>query len=496
MKELVKFILIVLCVFSLLGCSNNQKPKTAVGQVGRSDTIDNIENSERNIQDNTESETGNSRNSLENNRNSEESTVYEPVTGDNLTVAAEFAKDLLDENFSRLMQAYSYEEKMKAAMATDDTKKTVLFYNAEYGSFEDMKGAYALSIGAYQYVMVPVKCSAGNFNYQIAFDGNHNIVGFTYGEYAPKEPFKEDTIPDGVTEEEYTFASDGFVIPGTFTRPEKGSHFPVIILVQGAGASNRDESIYENKPFRDIAWALAKQGIATYRYDKRNYLYEGQMAKDVTVTIEDEIIDDVIAAADMVKKLEYADPTKIYILGHSLGGYAIPRIAVNLSYAAGYIMMAAPAEHIKDYILDQYEYLANADEKVTQEEQKQIETIKNQVKQLNSPEKIPQNKAILSAYKNYWIDLAEYNPIKAAEKITVPVLVLQGERDYQVTMEQFNMWKNSFQDTDNWLFKSYTSLNHFMMPGTGSPSSEEYRTRSHVDDEVILDIIQFIMEEN
>ncbi|MGB8452298.1 MAG: prolyl oligopeptidase family serine peptidase [Anaerocolumna sp.] len=484
MKKLATFILIAIGAFSLPGCKA-QEPVLDPGQTGMTGSINPNENPEENSQNNTESENDNSQ-------EPNEAAVYEPVTGDNLTVAAEFAKDLLDENFPKLIQSYQYDDKMKAAMAAGDTKKTVYFYNAEYGKFEDMNKAYALSVGAYQYVMIPVECSVSNFNYQIVFDGNHNIVGFTYGEYVPKEATGEDKIPDGVTEEEYTFYSDGYVIPGTLTRPEEGSRFPIVILVQGSGASDRDESIYENKPFRDIAWALAGQGIASYRYDKRSYLYAEQTAEDVTATIEDEIIDDVIAAADMVKKLEYADLSHIYILGHSLGGYAIPRIAQNLTDISGYIMMAAPAQHLKEYSMDQYEFLADEDESITAEEQAQLNTLTEQIKLLNKPKNIPENEVILGAYKDYWIDLAKYYPIKTAKKIKVPVLVLQGERDYQVTMDQFNIWKTNFKDSGNWIFKSYTSLNHFMMAGTGLPNSEEYKTHSHVGDLVIQDIIQFI----
>ncbi len=485
MKELLKYILITLCAFSLIGCNlKDQESDSSTEQIGITDKTG---NSDDKTQDNTVNE-------ADNDQIPEDPVVYEPVTGDNLTVAAEFAKDLLNENFDKLIQAYQYDDKMKAAIAADDTKKTVLFYNSEYGKYKDIKGAYTLSIGAYQYVMVPVECSVSNFNYQIAFDGNHNIVGFTYGEYEKKEPSEEDTIPEGIIETGYTFDSDGFTIPGTFTMPKEGNHFPVVILVHGSGAADRDESIYENKPFRDIAWALAKQGIATYRYDKRSYLYGGQMLEYLTFTMEDEIIHDVTAAADMVKELDGADPSRIYILGHSLGGYAIPRIAEDLTDAAGFIIMAGPAEHIKKYIVDQYEFLADEDEKVTEEEQKQLQTMKDQVALLKTPEKIPESKLIFGAYKDYWIDLAEYYPIKAAKRITEPVLVLQGERDYQVTMKQFNIWKDNFKDSNNWIFKSYTSLNHFMMPGVGKPGSGEYKTRSHVDDEVIQDIINFIKD--
>lgn len=477
MKHIVRYFIIVICAFSLMGCNYKNSITKQLAE-----TAENTQNVSQN-KGAGEPVTG---------QNTKEPDTYEPVTGDDLAVAEEFAGDLAMENFTRLMKAYSYDEKMEAAITSDETKKTVMFYNSEYGTLKKINKPYILSIGAYQYVCVPVESSIKNFNYQIAFDGNHNIVGFTYGEYAPKDSPEQDTIPGGVVEEEYTFTSDGFVIPGTFTAPEAGDQFPVVILVQGSGPSNRDESIYENKPFRDIAWALAREGIASYRFDKRSYLYGEQITKDVTVTIRNEITDDVVAAAGMVKNLKQVDPSGIFILGHSLSGYIIPRLAAELPEASGYILMAAPAQHIKEYIYDQYEYLAEEDEVITKEEQEQLNMLEKEITFLNNTEDIPDNKIILGAYKDYWKDLSAYYPIKTARKITKPVLVLQGERDYQVTMKQFNIWREHFKDEENWVFKSYATLNHFMMPGYGKSYSEEYKKKSHVDDEVIQDIIQFI----
>lgn len=479
MKNLVQYFLIVICAFSLMGCNNKDKGSVTEQLAG---TIENKGAPPQNPGADG-SITG---------QNTKEPDTYEPVTGDDLSVGVEFAGDLASENFTRLIKAYSYDEKMKAAIASVETRKTVMFYNSEYGELIKINEPYILSRGAYQYVCVPVESSINNFNYQIAFDGNHNIVGFTFREYVPKVSPEEDTIPSGVMEEEYTFNSDGFVIPGTFTAPDMGGHYPVVILVQGSGPSNRDESIYENKPFRDIAWALARGGIASYRFDKRSYLYGQQMNEDVTVTIQDEITNDVIAAAVMVKNLEKADPSGIFILGHSLSGYVLPRLADKLPDASGYILMAAPAQHIKEYIYDQYEYLAEEDEIITKEEQQQLDTLEKEIAFLNNPKDIPDNRTILGAHRDYWKDLSAYYPIKMARSIKKPVLVLQGERDYQVNMKQYNIWKENFEDKENWFFKSYATLNHFMMPGYGKSYTEEYKKKTHVDDEVMQDIIQFI----
>ena len=422
----------------------------------------------------------------------ETSTVIEKVTGDNLTIAVEFAKDILNENFDKLRSAYPYDSKMKAAMSSEDTKKTILFYNSGFGDLLEIKPAYLSSYGNYQYALVPVNCSYENFNLQVNFDGNRNIVGFTYAEYAEKDSTADRKIPDSVMETDYSFESDGFILSGTFTSPKEGTDFPVVIFVHGSGPCDRDESIFENKPFRDIAWALAEQGIASYRYEKRTYLYAQEVLAEEEFTIYQESINDAVAAADMVSGLQSINPSKLYMLGHSLGGYVIPRIAALQQQAAGYIIMAAPAEHLKEYVVDQYKYLAQEDMVVSTEEQQQIANIIEQVKLLDNPEDISANELILGAYKDYWIDLKLYDAVKSAKDMEVPILLLQGERDYQVTMEQYELWKKAFESKDNWTFLSYPALNHLMMAGEGKPSPSEYKIKSNVDPSVIQDIINFI----
>lgn len=423
-----------------------------------------------------------------------EEKVVELVTGDNLTIAVEFAKDILNEDFDKLLHAYPYDDKMKAAMEEENTKKTILFYNTGYGELLEIKSAYLSSYGNYQYAMIPMKCSYENFNLQVTFDGNRNIVGFTYTEYAEKDITADKKIPDSVVETDYSFQSDGFLITGTFTKPIEGTNLPVVIFVHGSGPCDRDESIFENKPFRDIAWALAEQGIASYRYEKRTYLYAHEVLEDTTFTIYQESINDAVAAADMVSGLDNINPSKVYMLGHSLGGYIMPRISELQQQAAGYIIMAAPAEHIKEYVVEQYKYLAQDDMVVSTEEQQQINNMIEQVKLLDNPEDISANELILGAYKDYWVDLSQYDAVKSAKNMDAPVLLLQGERDYQVTMEQYELWKKAFATKDNWTLKSYPNLNHLMMSGEGKPSPSEYKIKSNVDPLLIQDIIDFIKQ--
>lgn len=510
MRKSVFYIYIILYSILLFGCKSNTLPKEIENNIISTDkdTDKNnlallVEKVTKNQSIDTDDNITNvkimdaNKNDLIINKNEEKSNevmVIEPITGDILYVAQEFAQDLLLERFDRLQQAYQYDKNMKNAMSTTDMKKAVIYKNKTSGTIEDIMDAYVISYGPYQYAFVPINCSSINYNIQIVFDGKQNILGFSYVAYETKKINKE-AMPESIKEIEYTFNSSGFSLKGTLTKPTKGSDFPVVLLVQGAGPSDRDESIYMNKPFQNIAWGLAEKGIASFRYDKRSYLYTEEFNKNQKNTVYDEIINDVVAAANLVQNMENVNADKIYILGHSLGGYVLPRIAEEFEEAAGFIIMSAPATHIRNHVLSIYQAIVIEDGKVSDEEQQVINSIRREILYLGTPNEIPDNRKILGYFKAYWQDLAYYEPVDTARKITVPVMVLQGMRDYQVSMIHFDIWRENFEVYPNWRFKSYETLNHFMMEGTGTSNSFEYKIKSKVSNLVIEDIVEFILNQ-
>src|SRR5437868_1155092 len=75
---------------------------------------------------------------------------------------------------------------------------------------------------------------------------------------------------DTFDEREVTVGKGEWELPGTLGLPKGSGPFPAVVLVQGSGPQDRDETMGVNKPFQDIAWGLASNGIAVLRYDKRN----------------------------------------------------------------------------------------------------------------------------------------------------------------------------------------------------------------------------------
>jgi fermentation-respiration switch protein FrsA (DUF1100 family) len=150
--------------------------------------------------------------------------------------------------------------------------------------------------------------------------------------------------------------------------------------------------------------------------------------------------------------------------------------------------MAGPTRHLEDLILEQSRYLANLSGLNQSAELADLDRLVMKVKNLD----INQSEVVLGAPKSYWVDLATYDPVETAQLLEIPLLILQGGRDYQVTMTDFARWNKTFYGNSSVALKTYPSLNHLFMVGTGAPSNAEYLIEGHVAEEVVSDISSWI----
>lgn len=285
-------------------------------------------------------------------------------------------------------------------------------------------------------------------------------------------------------------------LPGILTVPKGEGPFPAVILLQGSGSSDKDESIGSLKPFRDIAEGLAAQGVAVYRFDKRSYVYGAELAEKKDITLRDEYLEDAVNAVRLLAEQDRIDPDRIFALGHSLGGNAIPAIARELEQASvkarGFIMMAASPRPLDELMREQYDFLYSLMPEVTAEQQAEKDALFAELDRLRDPDSLTEDDTVAGVYASYWKWLAAYDILQAAEEIRQPVLLLQGEEDYQVTMEDFGIWKDAVGDKDNWQMISYPGLTHLFVPGEKSEGSAVYARDGKVQEDVILDIASFI----
>jgi dienelactone hydrolase len=275
--------------------------------------------------------------------------------------------------------------------------------------------------------------------------------------------------------------------------------FPAVVLVHGSGPHDRDESIGPNKPFRELAWGLGARGIAVLRYEKRTKEYAAKIKPLMRgITVKEETIDDALAAVALLKTTKGINPKKIFVLGHSLGGALIPRIGARDDGIAGFIVLAGSARPLEDVILEQMEYILSRKGTPSPQEKAEIDKLKAQVANVKSPalsESTPDGDLPFGIPARYWLDLRGYSPPEAAARLKQPMLIMQGGRDYQVSVADFEGWKKALGSRPNVTLTIYPTLNHLFVAGEGKCRPEELLIRKRMDEHVIDDIAGWIKKQ-
>jgi hypothetical protein len=316
---------------------------------------------------------------------------------------------------------------------------------------------------------------------------------------APPAPYvaPDYVDPDAFREEEVTVGTGEWALPGTLTLPVGQGPFPAVVLVHGSGPNDRDETLGPNRPFRDLAWGLASQGIAVLRYEKRTRQYASRFTPEVVdrLTSKEETTDDALAAVDLLRRREDIDPARIHVLGHSLGGYLLPRIGAADPQIAGLIVMAGPVRPLEDLMLEQYAYIFGLDG-LSAEEQAQLDEMAAEAARVKDAELAASapGTLLLGTPPSFWLDLRGYNPAEFAKGLAQPMLILQGGRDHQVTTVDYDAWKSALGSQPDVQLKLYPGLNHLFMAGEGKSTPAEYEKAGHVAAEVVADIAAWIWE--
>jgi len=224
------------------------------------------------------------------------------------------------------------------------------------------------------------------------------------------------------------------------------------------------------------------------------------MAAAGDVTVKDEVLDDALAALRLLRETPGVDRRRLFVAGHSLGALLAPRIAIldgAVSHGPeglrGVVLLAAPSRPMSEVVRDQAQWLAgpgasNAQRLAAPAIRKEADALAD----LYAGRPDPISRPILGASRSYWLDLRAQLPVDAARSFDRPILVLQGERDYQVTMNDFLGWRQALGGRRDVRFKSYPKLNHFFAAGEGRSGPEEYRKPGHVAAEVVDDIAAFV----
>lgn len=323
--------------------------------------------------------------------------------------------------------------------------------------------------------------------FQAVFDKAMNLSGINFvPAKAPEKVQKAETECNTATvfnEKDFSINHGKIVLPGTLTLPKRAEgNLPVVILVHGSGPQDRDETLGPNKPFRDLAHALAAQGIAVLRYDKRTKVYgaEFKTVSNGQVNYDTETVDDAVQAIRQISQMPGINPQRIYVLGHSLGGMLLPRIAEKSAvHLAGLIGMAASARPMEEMLDSQLSYIAEKQGTPEKEIAKKVAEAKAQLM-----------KSIPEEYSRFH---QAHQPLKSVRQLkNQRMLFLQGGHDYQVTETDLNLWKKATAGNDKAEFAFFEQCDHLMRKLPQKAVPQDYLQPGTMDAEVLQTIVRFI----
>jgi dipeptidyl aminopeptidase/acylaminoacyl peptidase len=389
----------------------------------------------------------------------------------------------------------TFDATMSAALDVQKLQVTWEALGKQAGPLRSVEGTKSDAQGPYTLVAVTCAFENARIDVKLAFDPSHHVAGLfflpTPDAWAPPAYAK----PDAVDDVEITIGDDPWKLPGTLSLPKGKTGVPAVILVHGSGPGDRDESIGPNRPFSDLAAGLAARGIAVLRYDKRTKVY-GPKIDLSTFTAVDESVTDTIAALHLLEARPEIDPKRIWVAGHSLGGFLAPRIAEKAPSVRGIALLAGSTRDLLGMMLEQQDYLSKLDGKVDPSETELLEKTKKAKKRVDDlvkGAKAEPGEVILGAGPAYFIDLAKYDALATVGRLDKPVFVAQGERDYQVTKVDFERWKKALAGKKDVEQKLYPALNHLLAAGEGKSAPEEYERRTPVDATLVDDLATFVL---
>ena len=323
----------------------------------------------------------------------------------------------------------------------------------------------------------------------------------TPGEDKPKRP-QTPQGPFPYAEEEVTFANGDAVLSGTLVLPEGCTRTtPVLLMVTGSGQQNRDEELFEHKPFAVIADAFARAGIATLRYDDRGVSGSSGSLSDCTA---EDFKDDALAGVELLRNRF----DKVGVVGHSEGGT---------------IAMMLAAENKVDFIISLAGMVVSGAETLVGQnrialaesgfDQKDVDTyckvigeafevtVKGgsmpKIENYDLPDALKQNylSVVNQIHMPYMMHFLSLDMRPLLDEINCPVLALNGTKDVQVQYQiNLDALRFGLPANNASRIEAVEGVNHlFQHCNTGAVS--EYREiEETISPDVLDEMIQWILE--
>ena len=347
-----------------------------------------------------------------------------------------------------------------------------------------------------------IKVAKGKFIWYHFYDQSHYINRFEIDTFSKQPWFYEPEPLKGTnfSQKEILLRPTEYIqLPGTAFIPQSQKKVPIVILVHGSGPHDRNCTMGKNKIFRDMALQLVQMGIGVLIYDKRTYVYQfSRIEHPDSMDYNSETVNDAVEAFYAAKRIPGVDSNRVFVAGHSLGAMCAPLIAQKCKGLKGLILLAAPGRGLLEILPEQLDYILSTktDPKEKEETEKIVNSVKWQVNNALKPDLNLKSKTMLpfGARPKYWLFDRNYKVLEEAKKLAIPVLHIQGGRDYNVTKKDYELWKEAMKEKSNYKAVWLENLDHLFFEGSGMAKPEDALKPNHVHQSLTGAMAEFILK--
>lgn len=278
-----------------------------------------------------------------------------------------------------------------------------------------------------------------------------------------------------VEEKDVTIVSGRFRLGATVTRAKGATaRLPGVVIVGGSGPTDRDGEVGGAKVYRDLAVGLAAKGFAVLRFDKRTYAYRGEIAtlEPDRMGLREEYLDDTMAAVRLLAGDPWVDASRLTLVGHSLGAWVLPLVVEALGPDAGMVkrlvLVAPPGRDMGAILVRQLRFRLSLLPGEPDLE-RTIAAVEAAFAAYHATGRMPG--PVLGGGAAYWQDVLAADPIGAASRLSQPLTILRGAKDFQVDASDLADWQRALGGKSGVTFGTLAGLNHLLVDVPEGPST-------------------------
>ena len=337
------------------------------------------------------------------------------------------------------------------------------------------------------FAVVALTFEHGGAQLVVGLDGDGRVATLLLRPAAQESA--ERALPEGVTARTVLlFEGTERELTAELVMPD-GECIAWTLLIHGSGPSDMDETVGGCKPFRDLAYDLAANGVGSLRFNKITYAHPELGAATVT----EEYLEPVREALRVLKSETGAE--RVIAMGHSEGGMLMPWLVTECGFDGGVALAGTPRALWEVSYAQNLTVLESMEGEQRDAMAAQVEAEHARAENLDS---LADDEMLFGAPVRYQRSISELDEIALALKADVPMLFLWGEADFQVGREDFDAWREGLSGSDKCTCISYPGLNHLFMPAQEGDSilnaSAVYARAAQMDPQVAADIAAWLAD--